>query len=169
MHLKTLSPDAKLFAEATGGVSVHLVFVDDDREICEQISEWAASITDAEGRPSIHPITLIQKKKSAIERIRRAISDSTVPDVILLLDLCLDGDKQFGFEALRAVREAEHEVRDIPVVIYSSSDADDDISESYALKANSFVWKGFGSEQQQRFLELMQYWLNIASVKPVGG
>ena len=57
---------------------------------------------------------------------------------LLLLDLRMP--KRDGFECLRAVRE-DPELRRIPVVILTTSRAEEDVFHSYDLGVNSFISK----------------------------
>lgn len=84
-----------------------------------------------------------------------------LPDLILL-DLNLPGTP--GFEILKRLK-AESAFRGIPVIVLSTSGAADDIAQSYALGASSYVIK---PSSLQRFVEIMQeierYWLRTVSL-----
>ncbi len=64
-------------------------------------------------------------------------SGSPRPDLILL-DLNLP--KKDGHEVLRHIR-SDDKLKDIPVVILTTSDAATDINQSYSLQANSYLSK----------------------------
>ena len=79
------------------------------------------------------------------------------PDLILL-DLNLPGVS--GHEVLEKVR-GDAATRDIPVLIFSSSDAESDVRTSYELHANCYITKPIEFE---RFTEVMslvkRFWLD---------
>jgi two-component system response regulator len=83
---------------------------------------------------------------------------------LILLDLKLP--KLDGFEVLRMIR-ADQRTRRLPVVIFTSSSKEKDISKSYELGANSYVRKPVDFEQ---FLEVIRqvilYWLRLNQVRP---
>jgi CheY-like chemotaxis protein len=84
-------------------------------------------------------------------------SGSTVLPLVVLLDLKLP--KVDGFGVLKRIRETES-TRLLPVVVLTSSDADEDITRSYKLGVNSYVRKpiefsGFALAVKQLGL----YWL----------
>jgi CheY-like chemotaxis protein len=81
------------------------------------------------------------------------------PDLILL-DLNLP--RKDGREVLQEIKQ-DDTLRHIPVVILSTSQADQDIAESYRLRANAFVTKPVEIDQffaAVRSLE--QFWLDVA-------
>jgi len=84
-------------------------------------------------------------------------SGSSPPPNLILLDLRLP--RVDGLEVLRIVKDTPHLQR-IPVVILSSSDAENDIAKSYDHHANSYVVKPLDF---QTFTKLMDdlgfYWL----------
>ena len=90
-------------------------------------------------------------------------ADSPRPGLILL-DLKMP--RKDGLEALRDIR-AEAFLRSIPVVVLTSSKAEEDILSSYDLGANSFITKpvGFpGLVEAMRVLKL--YWFQIVELPP---
>lgn len=76
---------------------------------------------------------------------------------LVILDLQLP--KLNGFEVLEKIRKTEA-TRQLPVVILTSSDADEDIARSYALGVNSYVRKPVEfSEFAEAVRQLGLYWL----------
>lgn len=78
---------------------------------------------------------------------------------VILLDLKLP--KVNGLEVLRRLK-AEPHTRTIPVVVLSSSLEERDLSESYALGANSYVVKPMDFDAFSQCIRMLaQYWLNF--------
>jgi chemotaxis family two-component system response regulator Rcp1 len=83
------------------------------------------------------------------------------PDLILL-DLNLP--RMDGREVLAAIK-ADSALRDIPVVVLTSSAAERDIVESYKLQANCYVTKPVDLEQFLTVVKtLEQFWLEVVQL-----
>src|SRR5690606_13998017 len=79
------------------------------------------------------------------------------PDVILL-DLKLP--KLNGHEVLRQLK-ADEDLRGIPVVVLTTSQAERDMAEAYREHANSYLVKPFDFSRFQRMMEdVARYWGN---------
>lgn len=87
--------------------------------------------------------------------------DKPTPDVILL-DLNLP--KKSGHEVLGYIKDHQ-DLKRIPVIILTSSQADTDVLKSYNLHANSFVTKPVDLE---KFLDVVRtvedFWLRIVKL-----
>ena len=85
---------------------------------------------------------------------------------LILLDLNMP--KKDGREALREIK-ADPSLRQIPVVVLTTSKAEEDVFRSYDLGANSFVTKPVTF---QSLVELMKtlgrYWLEIVELPGAG-
>ena len=94
---------------------------------------------------------------------RGAYSGAPRPDLILL-DLKLPG--KGGLELLAEIK-ADASLRRIPVVILTSSQAEQDIARGYDLHANAYVSKPVGLDE---FLEAVKaiegFWLEIVKLPP---
>ena len=87
------------------------------------------------------------------------------PDLILL-DLNLP--KKSGLEVLKEVKD-DDELKRIPVVILTSSQAEQDIIKSYDLHANAYVTKPVELEQFiQVVIAIEGFWLEIVKLAPNG-
>ena len=83
------------------------------------------------------------------------------PDLILL-DLNLP--RKDGREVLQEIKQDEA-LRHIPVVILTTSQAEQDVLQSYRLGANAFVTKPVEIEHLfQVFRSMEQFWLNTATL-----
>jgi two-component system, response regulator len=85
---------------------------------------------------------------------------------LVLLDLNMP--KKDGREALREIK-ADPELRKIPVVVLTTSNADTDISRIYELGANSFITKPVTFEQLVNVMKILgSYWFEIVELPAKG-
>jgi DNA-binding response OmpR family regulator len=78
---------------------------------------------------------------------------------IVFLDLNLP--KKNGFEVLAKLR-ANKKYDAIPIVIMTSSDAEQDIARGYSLRANAYITKPVDLEQFARVLKTTKdFWFNV--------
>jgi CheY-like chemotaxis protein len=88
-------------------------------------------------------------------------ADITRPDLILL-DLNLP--RMNGFEVLNEIKE-DPDLKRIPVVVLTTSQAEQDIIQSYNLYANAYVTKPVDLEQFVRVLKSIEdFWLEIVKL-----
>ncbi|HTI88758.1 MAG TPA: response regulator [Alphaproteobacteria bacterium] len=91
-------------------------------------------------------------------------SDAPTPDIILL-DLNLP--RKDGREVLAELKEMPR-LKNIPVVVLTTSDAEQDILMSYNLHANCYITKPVDLE---KFIEIIRgienFWLSIVKLPPV--
>ena len=88
-------------------------------------------------------------------------SASPRPDLILL---DLNMPRKDGREALKEIR-SHHELRRVPVVVFTTSRADTDIDKVYELGANSFVTKPAGFDQLvMTVTKLTGYWFGTVEL-----
>jgi two-component system, response regulator len=86
---------------------------------------------------------------------------STRPGLILL---DLNMPKVDGREALREIK-ADPELRQIPVVVLTTSKAEEDILRSYDLGANSFITKPVTFQSMVDLMRVLgRYWLEIVEL-----
>ena len=91
------------------------------------------------------------------------LGDSPRPGVILL---DLNMPRKDGLEALKEIKN-DPALRQIPVVILTTSKAEEDIYRSYDLGANSFVTKPVSFQQLVEAMKgLGQYWFEIVELPP---
>ncbi len=86
---------------------------------------------------------------------------------VILLDLNMP--RKDGREALKEIK-ANPDLNDIPIVVFTTSKAEEDIYRSYKLGVNSFITKPVTFE---RLIEVMQmigkYWFEIVTLPPEEG
>lgn len=91
--------------------------------------------------------------------------DAPTPDLILL-DLNLP--KRDGREVLSEIKTNEH-LRNIPVVILTSSQAEEDITRAYDLHANAYVSKPVDLDSFIRVVKSIEgFWLEIVKLPSKG-
>ena len=84
---------------------------------------------------------------------------------LILLDLNMP--KMGGREALKVIKE-DKTLRDIPVVVLSTSRLDADIARSYQLGVNSFITKPVTFSGLVEAMNVLgRYWLEIVELPPV--
>lgn len=83
---------------------------------------------------------------------------------VILLDLNMP--RMSGREALREIK-ADPELRSIPLVVLTTSKAEEDIARSYDLGANSFISKPVTFEGLVEVMRgLGRYWFDIVELPP---
>jgi len=94
--------------------------------------------------------------------LRQPPFTSAPPPDLILLDLNLP--KLDGREVLAEMRTHE-ELRRLPVVVLTSSDAEKDVAESYGLGANCFVTKPVGLEAFQSIVRSVEgFWFTVVKL-----
>lgn len=96
-------------------------------------------------------LTVVSDGASAMEYLRKEgeHADAPTPDLVLL-DLNLP--RMDGREVLAAMKSDE-ELRRIPVVVLTTSEAEEDVLRSYSLHANAYVTKPVDFE---RFIDVVR-------------
>ena len=85
---------------------------------------------------------------------------------LILLDLNMP--KLDGREALRAIK-ADPSLRHIPVVVLTTSKAEEDVLRSYDLGANSFITKPVTFQSMVDLMRVLgRYWLEIVELPAAG-
>ncbi len=83
---------------------------------------------------------------------------------LILLDLNMP--KKDGREALREIKSDE-KLKKIPVVVLTTSSADEDIIKSYNLGVNSFITKPVGFDDLVKIIrQLNEYWFQLVKLPP---
>ena len=83
---------------------------------------------------------------------------------LILLDLNMP--RKDGREALREIK-ANPDLRRIPIVVLTTSKAEEDIYRTYDLGANSFITKPVSFEGLVRVMrDIRRYWIEIVELPP---
>lgn len=87
--------------------------------------------------------------------------DSDLPNLVIL---DLNMPRKNGLQALQEIK-ANPQLRRLPVVVLTTSSADEDVSRSYDLGGNSFITKPFNFN---RLVEMMRalktYWIDTVKL-----
>jgi CheY-like chemotaxis protein len=138
-----------------------VAIVDDDPDFCELIDHWLKAFTKRYPAAKSISFRHFANGDALIDMLR----ERGAKRVLVLLDLDLHGDKRAGIKALSALKQSSvKHLREVPIVIYSNSDDPHEVEECYRERANSYVWKGLGHKQKQRFLNLVRFWIETASL-----
>jgi CheY-like chemotaxis protein len=96
-----------------------------------------------------------------LKSCRRSESPDPCPELILL---DLNMPLKDGREALRDIR-ADLSLRQIPVIVFTTSKADTDIRQMYELGANSFITKPAGFADLVALMKrIADYWFQTAHI-----
>lgn len=107
-------------------------------------------------------LQVINSGQEAIERLTSLSADDPRkhPDLILL-DLNLPG--RSGFDVLHAVR-TQTDFRDVPIVVVSSSQNQDDINRVYELSGNAYVIKPSDPDDYiEMIAAIVDFWIESAN------
>ena len=120
------------------------------------------ALRDAKVRNNLH---VAQDGEEALAFLRREgeHADAVRPDLILL-DLNLP--KKDGREVLEEIK-ADPQLRRIPVVVLTTSEAEQDILRSYDLHANCYITKPVDLDQFITVVRTIEdFWLTIVKLPP---
>ena len=85
---------------------------------------------------------------------------------VILLDLNMP--RKDGREALKEIKSDET-LRDIPVVVFTTSKAEEDVYKSYQLGVNSFITKPVTFDNLTKVVRALgNYWFEIVELPPRG-
>ena len=118
------------------------------------------ALADAKVRNTLH---VVRDGVDAMHFLRRegAFAGAPRPDLILL-DLNLP--RKDGREVLQEIKQSG-DFAHIPVVVLTTSDAEQDILRSYHLHANAFITKPLGLDEFTRTIgQIEGFWLQAAKL-----
>lgn len=108
----------------------------------------------------IHQLNAVKDGVEAMEYLRRQgnFAGATRPDLILL-DLNLP--RMSGLEVLRHVKE-DHSLKHIPVIVLTTSKAEQDLLHAYDLHTNCYITKPVDLDQFfQVIRSIEEFWLSV--------
>jgi two-component system, chemotaxis family, response regulator Rcp1 len=117
------------------------------------------------GSKLLNKLHVVDNGVDAIAFLRRGGPFASVPRPdLILLDLNLP--RMDGREVLREIK-ADDDLRVIPVVVLTSSDAEEDILKSYNLNANCYITKPV---EFDKFLKVVrsirEFWFAVVTLPP---
>lgn len=115
----------------------------------------------------INRLLIVNDGEELMQYIRREgrFTGARRPDLILL---DLNMPKKDGREAMKEIKD-DSDLRTIPVIVLTSSAADEDIVRSYNLGANSYIQKPVTFEKMVEVIETLgKYWMGIVKL-PANG
>jgi CheY-like chemotaxis protein len=133
----------------------HLLIVEDNLGDARLYSKVFSKISP---RTELH---LVADGDAALAFLRRTSPYEAAPRPdLVLLDLNLP--RRDGRELLAEVK-ADADLLTIPIIVITSSDADNDIANSYELRANCFLTKPLNLDELLQTLEsAATFWLTVA-------
>ncbi len=108
-------------------------------------------------------VSIARDGVEALEFLRRIknYSDAPRPD-LMLLDINMP--RKDGCEVLAEIRR-DSALKSLPVVIFTSSESEEDIRRAYALGANCYVTKPADIDEMEMVVQaIQQFWLTIAKL-----
>lgn len=109
-----------------------------------------------------NPLFSVLSGEEALDFLQRSVHDQASYPGLMLLDLNMPGVG--GMETLHRIKQ-HAEWKKIPVVVFTTSKAQEDIDTSYQLGANSFVSKPFGLEGLVGVVaNICQYWFSVSAL-----
>lgn len=143
---------------------IHILMADDDPEdrLLTQEAFEEAHLTNE--------LTFVEDGEELMDYLKKrgqyaAPGAATRPGLILL---DLNMPRKDGREALAEIR-SDPELQGIPVVVLTTSRADEDILRSYDLGVNSFITKPVTFEGMVTIVQhLANYWFEIVELPQVG-
>lgn len=139
----------------------HLLIVDDnpaDVELaCEALKQCTPGCQVSSVENGVEALAFLNRRGNYV--------DATMPDLVIL-DLNLP--KRGGLSVLAAMK-AGPDLRHIPVIVFSTSQLNQDVVRSYELGANCYVCKpGNLAEFFAAMKSIEQFWFGVANLPPRG-
>ena len=137
--------------------TVEILLVDDN------IGDVVLTKEALKGAEFSNHVSVVRDGIEALEFLRHEgkFANAGRPDLILL---DINMPRKNGCEVLQDIR-ADAELRLIPVVILTSSEAEDDIRRSYELGANCFVTKPADLDEMVKVVQAINhFWISIAKL-----
>lgn len=133
-------------------MSVTILVADDDEDDRLLIKEAFAGNC---------PCIKLEFAEDGVELLEQLQNNPKRPSLILL---DLNMPRMGGIEALKHIK-SDNELKDIPVLVFTTSDDQKVLSESYCAGANSFITKPNTFERLSDMVTVVsQYWCKVVSL-----
>lgn len=136
---------------------------EDDRELIREALEAAGLAGE---------LRFVNDGQEALDYLHRQgpyaqVSTGTPQPWLILLDLNMP--RKDGREVLTEIR-ADETLREIPVVVLTTSSDKVDVHKSYELGANSFITKPISLTEMRAFTQILRtYWVDVVTLPEDGG
>ena len=139
-----------------------IVMADDDEDDC-------LNVRDAFARNRVAvDLRVVKDGAALLDYLHQRGEHTQAPRPRLIL-LDLNMPRKNGRETLREIK-AEADLRTIPVVVMTTSKAEEDVLRSYDLGANSYITKPVTFDALVRTIgELGNYWFQLVELPPSKG
>jgi two-component system, chemotaxis family, response regulator Rcp1 len=136
---------------------VHILLIEDNLGDIRLIQE---ALKESHPTPELDVIKDGEQALNFLYK-RSGFENSTTPSLIFL---DLNMPKKDGREVLEQIKKDE-KLKRIPVIVFSSSEAEKDIQKTYDLYANCYIVKPFDFSQFCSVMNsIQQFWLNIVKL-----
>ncbi len=117
------------------------------------------------GAKVLHQLNVVSDGEAALDYLyRRPPYEAAARPDLVLLDLNLP--RKDGREVLTSIK-TDASLKSIPVVILTTSQAEEDVLRAYSLSANCYVTKPVDFDQFTRIVQgIEEFWLTIVTLPP---
>jgi CheY-like chemotaxis protein len=142
------------------GDGIHILMADDDDD------DWMLTKKAFNESKLLNTLVRVTDGEELMEYLKqegkfKGDKSATKPGMILL---DLNMPKKDGREALREIK-SDPELKEIPIVIFTTSKAEEDIVRSYRLGVNSFITKPVTFEGLLKVIRALgRYWFEIVEL-----
>jgi len=149
---------------AKSGKRRTILMADDDAEDCQLVRDALGEAGQS------HDLRFVRDGEELFDYLRHrgeyANGRSAPRPDLILLDFKMP--RKDGREALKEIK-ADAQLRRIPVVVLTTSTAEDDIAFSYDMGVNSFITKPATFRQWVKIIRtLSKYWFEVVELPPWG-
>lgn len=135
---------------------LRIVLIEDNQDHAK-ILKWAFEQTKRQTQ-----LTFFRDAESALSHLRENSQGPTVSPDLIFLDFNLP--RMDGREVLRQLK-SDTNSKDVPIIILSSSDREEDVKKAYELGASTYISKSLILNELSNSLEsILDYWSNIAKL-----